>query len=218
MKELRDLFVDVDFATASPQDVAQVCSEIQHHPKFIANHIIRKCYTQMLVNAIKSGDGDIFEHVCRLDCPGLKDQFSYPADIINALQSKNTPDMRQKFLQFLGQCPEEQQHVFARYCLMGDQYRSILTDVVQHPQTFEIHRAFAYAAVLDGCVNYALRIIQARPELLCSLRNATSSGGFYTRRLNHVEEQYERWDVQRQNEVLHNVIGGGSPSKQQRKI
>lgn len=218
MKELRNLMMNFDFNTATSEDVEQVCVDIQHHPKFQANDVMHVFYTHMLVNSIKSGKSEHFERVCALNCPGLKDYFNYPIDIIHALKGSRNSQMRHIFLQFLGQCSEEMQNVFAKCCFGGEQYRAILDDIVQKPQTPDVYRVFARAALVDGNVNYALHIVKAHPEVLIVLQNSPGSGVFYNRRLKYVEEQYEQWEAQRQNDVLRHAVNGGGVAQQPRKI
>jgi len=218
MKELRDLLMNFDFKTATLQDVERVCDDIQHHPKFEAHSVMHVFYTHMLVNAIKSGSPEYFERVCALNCPGLKDYFNYPIDIIHALQGSRNSQMRSVFLQFLGQCSEDMQNIFAKCCFGGEQYTTMLDDIVQQPQTPNVYCAFARAAVIDGSVNYALSVVKIYPEVLSSLYNSPGSGAFYNRRLKHVEEQYEQWEAQRQHDVLHDAIDGGGRAQPARKI
>lgn len=217
MKELRSMFVNLDFTNSTPEHVAHVCGKIQQHPEFKASSALHVFYTQMLVQAIKSGNVESFNHVCALNCPGLKDDFNYPIDIIHALQGSRNPQMRGVFLQFLGQCSEDMQNIFARCCFGGEQYKTMLDDVVQQPQSFDVYRAFARSAIVDGSVNYALSVAKVYPEVLSALRNR-GSGAFYNRRLEHVEEQYEQWFAQRQKDVLHHAIDGSHLNKKTRKI
>jgi len=218
MKELRELFMNFDFNTAASEDVRRVCDDIQNHPKFKASSVVRIFYTQMLVNAIKSGNPENFERVCALNCPGLKNDFTYPIDIIHALQGTRNSQMRAIFLQFLGHCSEEMQNIFARCCFGGGQYKTMLEDIVQQPQTPDVYRAFAHAAIVDGSVNYALCVAKIHPEVLSDLHNFSGSGIFYNRRLEHVEAQYEQWNAQRQNEVLRNATERDGLSQPARKI
>lgn len=175
-------------------------------------------YTHMLVDAIKSGHPEYFERVCALNCPGLKDAFNYPIDIIHALQGSRNSQMRSVFLQFLEQCSDDMQNIFAKCCFGGDQYRTMLDDIVQKPQMPNVYRVFARAAIVDGSVNYALCLAKIYPDVLSALYNSPGSGVFYNRRLKHVEEQYEQWDAQRQNDVLHNAVDGGGLSQRSKKI
>lgn len=218
MKELRDLLMNFDFNTATSQDVEQVCDDIQNHPEFKANSVMHVFYTHMLVNAINSGNPENFERVCALNCPGLKDDFNYPRDITNALHRNRNAQMRPIFLRFLGQCSEDMQNTFAHSCFGGEQYRTMLDDIVQQPQTPDVYRAFARAALVDGSVNYALSVVKICPEVLSALHTSPGSGVFYNRRLEHVEEQYEQWEAQRQNEVLRNATERNGLSQPARKI
>lgn len=218
MKELRDWLMYFDFKTATPQDVERVCDNIQHHPEFEANSSMHVFYTHMLVNAIKSGRPEYFERVCALNCPDLKDYFNYPMDIMDALQGSRNSQMRSVFLRFFGQCSEDMQNTFARGCFGGNTYTTMLDDVVQQPQTPNVYRAFARAAVIDGSVRYALSVVKVYPEVLRDLHNVPGSGVFYNRRLQYVEEQYEQWEAQRQHDVLHNAIDGSGRSQPSRKI
>jgi len=175
-------------------------------------------YTQMLVNAIKSGHPEYFERVCALNCPDLKDYFNYPIDIMDALQGSRNSQMRSVFLRFFGQCSEDMQNTFARCCFGGNQYTTMLDDVVQQPQTPNVYRAFARAAIIDGSVRYALCVAKVYPEVLKDLHNSPGSGAFYNRRLEYVEEQYEQWAAQRQNQVLRTAIGREVAAHSPKKI
>jgi len=218
MKELCDWLMYFDFKTATPQDVERVCDNIQHHPKFKTNSSMHVFYTQMLVNAIKSGHPEYFERVCALNCPDLKDYFNYPIDIMDALQGSRNSQMRSVFLRFFGQCSEDMQNTFARCCFGGNQYTTMLDDVVQQPQTPNVYRAFARAAIIDGSVRYALCVAKVYPEVLKDLHNSPGSGAFYNRRLEYVEEQYEQWAAQRQNQVLRTAIGREVAAHSPKKI
>ena len=218
MKELYKLMMYFDFKDATPQDVEQVCDDVQHHPEFQTNSTMHVFYTHMLVNAIKSGNPEYFERVCALNCPGLKDDFNYPIDIIHALQGSRNSQMRAIFLQFLGQCSEDMQNIFAKCCFGGEQYKPMLDDIVQQPQTHDVYCVFARAAIVDGSVGYALNVVKVYPQVLSALRNSPGSGVFYNRRLAHVEEQYEQWEAQRQNELLRTAIGREVAAHSPKKI